>query len=271
MERIAVISDVHGNLEALRTVLDDIRSRGIDEVYCLGDIIHKGVHTRECIELVRSSCAVVLQGNADDYYSTPHDLTSIESEVNRRRVSWHASTLTDEDRSYLQSLPLCHELYLSGRLVRLFHASPNSPYETITVLDGIDKRHELFLPSEHTPSRMIADVVIYGHVHAQTLNVAFNRTLINCGSVGNSLDYLHDKEKDGNPLGTTNAQYLILEGALGSTRHDKPFSFQFVRVPYDIEKELGSDLYNPERDAYEHELTRGTYRDAQRAMRAYGM
>ncbi len=102
--RIAIISDIHGNLEALKTTLDDIRVRSVDETYCLGDIIHKGVHTRECIELVRESCSVVLQGNADDYYTQEHDMASVTSEVNRQRLLWHASVHTDEDKAYLQGL-----------------------------------------------------------------------------------------------------------------------------------------------------------------------
>ena len=48
MEKIAIISDVHGNLEALKATLEDIKERGCSEIYCIGDIIHKGVHSKEC-------------------------------------------------------------------------------------------------------------------------------------------------------------------------------------------------------------------------------
>ena len=51
MERIAVISDIHGNLEALNTVLDDIKKRDIDRIICLGDILAKGRHFSECIKI----------------------------------------------------------------------------------------------------------------------------------------------------------------------------------------------------------------------------
>src|SRR5512147_1702025 len=62
--RRALISDIHGNLEALEVVLDDIKSQGISEIYCLGDIIGYGPNPRECIDLVMQ-CDVCLLGNHD--------------------------------------------------------------------------------------------------------------------------------------------------------------------------------------------------------------
>lgn len=54
MKKIAFISDLHGNKEALKATLEDAYSRGVDEIYCIGDIIAKGHHPNECIELVKS-------------------------------------------------------------------------------------------------------------------------------------------------------------------------------------------------------------------------
>src|SRR3954453_18937359 len=63
--RRALISDIHGNLEALEVVLDDIKSQGITEIYCLGDIIGYGPNPRECIDLVMDHCKMTLLGNHD--------------------------------------------------------------------------------------------------------------------------------------------------------------------------------------------------------------
>ena len=63
--KIAIISDIHGNLEALKATLKDIEKRKVDEIICLGDIIAKGIHPKECIQLVRKKCEIVLQGNCD--------------------------------------------------------------------------------------------------------------------------------------------------------------------------------------------------------------
>ena len=63
--RRALISDIHGNLEALEVVLDDIKSQGITEVFCLGDIIGYGPNPRECIDRVMETCKITLLGNHD--------------------------------------------------------------------------------------------------------------------------------------------------------------------------------------------------------------
>ena len=61
----AIISDIHGNMEALETVLADIKSQNITDIYCLGDIVGYGPNPRECVDLVRANCKVTLLGNHD--------------------------------------------------------------------------------------------------------------------------------------------------------------------------------------------------------------
>ena len=63
--RTAIISDIHGNLEALQTVLADIDRRGVDEIICLGDILGYGPNPNECVDLVAERCAWSLLGNHD--------------------------------------------------------------------------------------------------------------------------------------------------------------------------------------------------------------
>ncbi|RMF75530.1 MAG: metallophosphatase family protein, partial [Planctomycetota bacterium] len=61
----AIISDIHGNLEALQTVLADIERRGIEEIVCLGDVLGYGPNPLECLDLVRAKCRLCLMGNHD--------------------------------------------------------------------------------------------------------------------------------------------------------------------------------------------------------------
>ncbi len=61
----ALISDIHGNLEALRAVIDDIRQQGVNEIYCLGDIIGYGPDPRECLDTVIQKCQLSILGNHD--------------------------------------------------------------------------------------------------------------------------------------------------------------------------------------------------------------
>lgn len=261
MHKIAIISDIHGNLEALKSVLKDIKERDVTEIYCLGDIIHKGVHGKECIELIKNNCKIVLKGNSDDYFTKDYDLSKINDETEKMRINWNRDMLTDKEREYLQSLPLCYEFYLSGRLVRLFHATQNNPYDKIGFFDDINTKYNMFLPSKYTPTDNIADIVVYGHIHTQLLEQRYNKTLLNCGSVGNSIDYIRNDLKDSSDKNTTNAQYLILEGTLDKKDYNDPINFEFVRVPYDINKELDNNLFNPEKEEYIYELTKGKYRE----------
>ena len=69
MTRIAIISDIHSNLEALKATFKDIEKRKVDRIICLGDIIAKGVHPKECLKLIREKCDIVLQGNCDEHFS----------------------------------------------------------------------------------------------------------------------------------------------------------------------------------------------------------
>ena len=56
----AIISDIHGNIEAFRNVLEDIKSQGVDEIYCLGDVVGYGPNPRECLDLVMAKCSICL-------------------------------------------------------------------------------------------------------------------------------------------------------------------------------------------------------------------
>lgn len=75
MDKIAIISDIHGNLESLKEVLKDIRERGIEKIYCLGDIIAKGTHQQECVDLIRENCEIVIKGNCDEYFTSDLDIS----------------------------------------------------------------------------------------------------------------------------------------------------------------------------------------------------
>jgi predicted phosphodiesterase len=61
MEKVAVISDIHGNLTALEAVLENIRERGIDTIFCLGDLIGKGPNSRKAVERIKETCEFFLE------------------------------------------------------------------------------------------------------------------------------------------------------------------------------------------------------------------
>ncbi len=264
MERIAIISDIHGNLEALKAVLEDMRERRVNKIYCLGDIIAKGTHSKECLDLIVKNCEVVLKGNCEEILVGN---IAMKSDLDEARRAWNRNKLSDEDLKYLVSLPYCHEFYLSGRLVRLFHATPKNIEGIVGNEDDIESLYSLFLSSENTLSQEKADIIVYGHIHTQSLHRIYNRCVLNAGSVGNSIDLFRNDEKDGDVRNTSLANYLVLSGKLDSTDMYESFSYEFVQVPYDVDKELGENADNIEFEAYETELRTGKYRDMARFYR----
>lgn len=259
--KIAIISDIHGNLEALKSTLKDINQKHVDKIICLGDIIAKGIHPQECIKLIKERCDIVIQGNTDEYFSNKHEDMSDLPEQEQKRIKWNQSLITEEDREYLLNLPFSHEFYMSGSLIRLFHATNKANDKVVLNIDDIETKYEMFLPSEYTISNNVADVVIYGHIHHPYMDKLYNKTLINVGSVGNSFDAIRNDNKDSNVLETTRAYYLIIEGEYGSKEYNSEISFQFVRVPYNIEKELKDEDKNIEKESYRCEITKGIYRN----------
>ncbi len=102
--RIAVISDIHSNIQALTQALSVIDERKADAIYCLGDIVGYGANPNECLDLVRERATICVLGN--------HDLASIDpvnaeyfSRPGRIAIEWTHSVLTPENIRFLSGLP----------------------------------------------------------------------------------------------------------------------------------------------------------------------
>lgn len=242
IDKIAVISDIHGNIPALEAVFNDIRSRGIQKIICLGDLVGKGPNANIAVDMIRQNCEVVIRGNWDDFITEPSE---------EEMIRWHQQVLGDERLIYLKSLPLSIDFYMSGKLIRLFHASPKGVHYRVQPTHSLEERLMMFENLELTGKRQDQpkpDVVGYGDVHNAYMQNFLGKTLFNTGSVGN-------------PLEITQASYVVLEGHYGSQDHSS-FSVNFIRVPYDIalsiEQATSSEM--PELQAYIHELRTAQYR-----------
>ncbi|WP_160724117.1 metallophosphoesterase family protein [Bacillus sp. USDA818B3_A] len=242
MERIAVISDIHGNIPALQAVLKDIQSRKIERIFCLGDLVGKGPDSSEAIDMIRTTCEVTVKGNWDDFITKPTEFEALK---------WHQNQLTPPHTHFLEQLPFSVEFMMSGKLIRLFHASPRSLYDRIQPWDPIDRRLSMFENTTYTENILGGkepDVVCYGDIHNAYVEVIKGKTLCNVGSVGN-------------PLDLPQASYAILEGEYGS-KEAGTFSIQLIRVPYDIELavQLAKEKGMPDLEPYITELTTAQYR-----------
>lgn len=249
-DRIAVISDVHGNVTALRAVLADIAARGITRIVNLGDVIGKGPRGSEAIQLTREACEVTVRGNWDAF--VPRDAVH-----KSRGVQWTRDELSGADLTWLAALPATCEFLISGRRVRLFHASQGSEFVRVWERHTDEEFRGMFTNTEFTgtfragqvaDACAVPDVVGYGDIHSAYLKTSEGLTLFNVGATGNHLD-------------APSAPYVILEGVAGSPE-PAPFSVSFTRVAYDIPAEISvaRELGMPGADAYARELLDGIYR-----------
>lgn len=239
MERIAIISDIHGNIPALEAVLADIGRRNITRIFCLGDIVGKGPGSDMAVDLVKRHCEEVVMGNWDEFIGRPSEIPVVQ---------WHRQVLGQERLNYLNSLPFSIEFRMSGKFIRLFHASPRSLNERIQPWDDYEKRLSLFETSEWCREPLQADIAGYGDIHNAFLQHLDGKTLLNVGSVGN-------------PLDLTQASYLIMEGDYGACTA-APLNLQFARVPYDIELAVqqAQESGMPDLEPYIRELRTAEYR-----------
>ena len=268
MIKYGIISDIHGNLEALKRVRDDMKEQGVDRVICLGDIISKGAHGHECIEIIKTLADAVMRGNNDLKYTKSLDEIAGEPDFDYDYFYWTQKQLTTDDIKFLRGLPMCCEFMLSGRLVRCFHASPDDFNKSVFNFDDYETKLELFNPTEFTTDAT-ADMVVYGHTHHLGLEKFFGRTLVNVGSVGNSLNLITDPYYNAMKVSDfTQAEYVILSGEDGEKVGD--IAVEFRTVSYDKNKELdGHDLRGYKGDVYRNEIIFGEYRNPERMQQKF--
>jgi putative phosphoesterase len=193
VRRIALISDIHGNLPALDAALEDIRASGIDDLYCLGDLVGYGPDPVGVIDRVRSCGIPTVRGNYDEgvglhrgecgcYYAN--------EQAKRDGTASYRFTegLVDEERAWwLAGLPRRIQFWEHGARVLLTHGSPRKINE--------------YLMEDRTDAQLVrlaeearADVVCVGHTHA-----AYHRIVH--GSLGAPLHYANagsvGRPKDG--------------------------------------------------------------------------
>ena len=208
--KIAVISDIHSNLQALLAALTDINGRGIDQIYCLGDIVGYGGSPNECVELIRQRAAVSVLGNHDQAALNPSDVNNF-TKPGKLVSEWTNKVLTDANRQFLAALPFTAE---TG-ICTLVHASPEAP-PAWQYVDSMDAARVQF-------AHFATELCFIGHTHVpalcgedfKTFKFKKNlRFLVNVGSIG--------QPRDGNP----HLSYGILD--------TDAWSYENIRIPYDI-------------------------------------
>lgn len=247
MDKIAIISDVHGCYISLQAVLDDIEKRNIKHIFMLGDLVAKGSQPEKVIDLIKEKCEIVIKGNCDDI---------VGEKGTTEEHFWNKKQIGEERQKYLSSLPIYHDFYMSGLKIRLMHASPNSIYKSINTYDITENINKEISDMFENTEGESPNVVIFGHIHSPFLYRLDNKMLINAGSVSNSCDLITK-----NNVTNLMASYLIIEGEYNS-KEAANISYELVKVPFDYEKEIeklkNSDM--PNKDMAIQEIITGIYK-----------
>lgn len=223
MSRIAIISDVHGNLPALETVLIDINNRNIDQIYCLGDLVDFAPWNNEVIQKIKTLRIPCLMGNHDERIAFDLPIVPLakhdQEERNARvsAISFSKNTITDDNKYFLKNLPrqiqLTFQVGLKKINIVLVHGSTRSNQEYIY------EDHDA-LDLQQMMSSIQADVLIMGHTHLPYIQYLPCGLAINCGSVGRSKEKLKA------------AVYLLMQV------EEDGISLEIVRVQYEVQQTI---------------------------------
>ncbi len=217
MTRLAVITDIHGNLPALEASLQAIDAIGVDRIYCGGDLVGYGPHPTEVCALIEERQIPTIYGNYD--YAIGRDLddcgcayvTEHDRELGKRSVAWTLANTDQHAKDFMRELPFDLRFELGEVPIHLVHGSPRKVNEYLFE----DKPASLY---ERLAASEEAQVMVFGHTHRPWIGTYGEVLFVNCGSVG--------KPKDGDPR----AAFAILElDDAGQVQ------VSIERVPYDAE------------------------------------
>ena len=118
--KVAVFSDVHGNLKALREVLNQIKEKNADLTVFLGDIFQRGNEEIECLELLRDNEVICLKGNCELYMEHGVDIDP-DVEYLRDYYDETRKKLTNEQMQFIKQMPLFYEYECYGHKIHFSH------------------------------------------------------------------------------------------------------------------------------------------------------
>jgi predicted phosphodiesterase len=200
--RYAVIADIHGNLEALQVVLEDIKEQKCTHVVCLGDVVGYGANPKECLDIIRGMNIPVVKGNHDEYIGV-NDNPDGFNDAAAEAVTWSRNQLTEDDRKWLRELKYF-------RLVANFsivHATLDAPQRWGYVFEKLEAAASFtyqntqvcFFGHTHVPVAFIRDTGVRGGTYSKFRVEPGKKYVVNVGSVG--------QPRDGNPK----AAYVIYD------------------------------------------------------------
>lgn len=210
--KIAVISDIHGNIYALTKVLEDIDNQQVDTIICLGDLVGYGPHPNEVIAMIRRRNIICLKGNYDASV-VDNGFTFIrDTTINSFSLPWTVEELRASNRYYLASLPENITLKFEDKTITFVHGSPRAINEYM-----LENKSDL----DEIMNNFKGDILVCAHTHIPYTKNFGNKILINDGSVG--------KPKIGRP----NSTYVIID-----LNKDTNTKIEIKELSYDFHKTI---------------------------------
>ena len=185
--RAALIADIHANLPALRAVLDDAAGIGCDTVWCAGDVVGRGPHPNEVVEMLRALDIPTVQGNWDEAVGMDRDESGAvfagpeAEEQGLASLAWTQRAISDENRAWLRNLPTSQRFTVDGRSILLFHGSPLKATEYLWA----DRPSRYFA---RIASDEADDLFCFGHTHESFHRIVGQSHFVAAGSVGCGLE-----------------------------------------------------------------------------------
>ncbi|MFZ0548465.1 MAG: metallophosphoesterase family protein [Candidatus Promineifilaceae bacterium] len=235
--KVAIFSDVHGNLTAFEAVLADIKRNEPDMTFFAGDLCLLGARPKACLDLLRAENISAVHGNTDltviENPPLPEDITEEERQrvINiYHLIDWTAAELGEMDRAYLDEIPFHHRVSPTVNPLDdlyIVHANPRDVDQPIFPNEALQKKiyNEIKQPDNdpdlrHLLSDLDTGVMAYGHVHIPNIRHWGHIVLANISSVSLPLD------------GDSRAKYGLLTWEEG-----KGWTVTHQYIEYNIEQE----------------------------------
>lgn len=217
--KIAIISDIHANIEALIEVFKDIDKENVDEIICLGDIVGYGPNPNEAIDMVKEMVNYVIKGNHDEGIINEEVLFDF-NEYGVKAIEWQKRILKNENLNFLSNL----NFEMKFDTFQIIHGALSEPFKYIfTIFDALEETKYLE-----------RDILFIGHSHRAAVFDLNNKVF-------------HSFRDGGEFILEKNNKYIINPGSIGQPRDYNPLSSYllfnqednrliFKRVSYDFEK-----------------------------------
>lgn len=221
--KIAVFSDIHGNYQTLKAIINDIKKNNINEIVCLGDVIGIGPSSKQCLDLIFKENIKYVLGNHELYYIYGPSIDNEISNEERPHYNWIKKSIGEEYIEKLRNQKIKLNLNILNKRITFFHFFQNGGKYPFRELNILNNRREEIFSSEN------ADYIFFGHEHGEHYYEINNKK---CYCVGSS----------------------------GCNKNNETF-YHIITITNDVKIKYEKRIINYDRESFENVLTNAKYPD----------